>query len=170
MAEGAKSVRVTIERAPRERVRVPEIRAGHRMGTDQVHAVGAAHEDAPGLMVHHRWIIENLRRRRRKAGERSRSRGGGGSRACACAARSGSGAGAVETRSRSTSTSYDPGVIAITGPNGAGKTTILENMTPWPSMLTRGGPLQQHFRLRDSVRELVIVDDENGRSQNSTGA
>ena len=63
-------------------------------------------------------------------------------------------------RSRSTSTAFEAGVIAITGPNGAGKTTILENMTPWPSMLTRGGPLQQHFRLRDSVRELVIVDDE----------
>ena len=37
-------------------------------------------------------------------------------------------------------------------------------MTPWPSMLTRGGPLQQHFRLRDSVRELVLVDDaDRGR-------
>ena len=36
----ANSVRVTIERAPRERVRVPEIRAGH--WADQVRAWGEA--------------------------------------------------------------------------------------------------------------------------------
>ena len=56
---------------------------------------------------------------------------------------------------------FEAGLIALTGPNGAGKTTVLENLTPWPAMLTRSGPLQQHFRLRDSFRELVIVDDES---------
>ena len=57
---------------------------------------------------------------------------------------------------------YGAGLVALTGPNGSGKTTILEHLTPWPSMLTRSGPLQDHFRQRDSCRDLRIVDDETG--------
>ena len=50
---------------------------------------------------------------------------------------------------------YDAGLVGLVGSaTGAGKTTLLENLTPWPTMLTRSGPLQDHFRLRDSVREL----------------
>jgi exonuclease SbcC len=54
------------------------------------------------------------------------------------------------------------GVIAFASPNGAGKTTILENLHVWPSLLTRKGTLQTHFRLRDSFRELYLTDEATG--------
>ena len=57
---------------------------------------------------------------------------------------------------------YDAGLIALVGPNGAGKTTLIENMHPYPCMLTRDGTLQQHFRLRDSLRELTFTDERSG--------
>lgn len=56
---------------------------------------------------------------------------------------------------------YDAGLIALVGPNGAGKSTLLENMHPWPCLLTREGKLQDHFRLRDSARELWFVDERD---------
>ena len=151
----ANSVRVTIERAPRERVRAPEIRTqSWAEQTDQwaQHTGTEFSRECRALVVGsqagamkmgaipqpRRWRIKSLRLRG------------------AIGIWRGSGRDEISINFEA----YDPGVIAITGPNGAGKTTVLENMTPWPSMLTRGGPLQQHFRLRDSVRELVIVDDE----------
>lgn len=57
---------------------------------------------------------------------------------------------------------YDPGLIALIGVNGAGKSTLIENMHPYPCMLTRDGKLQDHFRLRDSARELWFVDERSG--------
>ena len=54
------------------------------------------------------------------------------------------------------------GVIAFASPNGAGKTTILENLHPWPCMLTRDGTLKDHFRLRDSCRDLYFTDERTG--------
>ena len=54
------------------------------------------------------------------------------------------------------------GVLAFASPNGAGKTTILENMHPWPCMLTRDGTLKDHFRLKDSCRDLYFTDDRTG--------
>jgi exonuclease SbcC len=57
---------------------------------------------------------------------------------------------------------YDAGLVALVGPNGAGKSTLLENMHPWPCLLTREGKLQDHFRLRDSARELWFVDERDG--------
>ncbi|HXK36399.1 MAG TPA: metallophosphoesterase, partial [Candidatus Paceibacterota bacterium] len=57
---------------------------------------------------------------------------------------------------------YDAGLVALVGPNGAGKSTLLENMHPWPCLLTREGKLQDHFRLRDSARELWFTDDRDG--------
>jgi exonuclease SbcC len=57
---------------------------------------------------------------------------------------------------------YDAGLVALVGPNGAGKSTLLENMHPWPCLLTREGKLQDHFRLRDSARELWFVDERTG--------
>ena len=33
---------------------------------------------------------------------------------------------------------YAPDLVALVGPNGAGKTTLIENMHPFPEMLTRG--------------------------------
>jgi exonuclease SbcC len=56
----------------------------------------------------------------------------------------------------------DPGLIALIGANGAGKSTLIENMHPYPCMLTRDGKLQDHFRLRDSARELWFVDERTG--------
>ncbi len=57
---------------------------------------------------------------------------------------------------------YDPGLIALVGVNGAGKTTLIENMHPFPEMLTRQGKLQEHFRLRDSFRDLYFTDQRTG--------
>lgn len=57
---------------------------------------------------------------------------------------------------------YDPGLIALVGVNGAGKSTLIENMHPYTCMLTRDGKLQDHFRLRDSVRELWFTDERTG--------
>jgi len=58
---------------------------------------------------------------------------------------------------------YDAGLVALIGQNGAGKSTLIENMHPWPCLLTREGKLQDHFRLRDSARELWFVDERDGQ-------
>ncbi len=54
------------------------------------------------------------------------------------------------------------GVIALTGRNGEGKTTLLENLHPWPRLLTRDGSLKTHFRLSDSFRDLYLTDTLSG--------
>jgi exonuclease SbcC len=54
---------------------------------------------------------------------------------------------------------FDQGLIALVGQNGAGKTTLIENMHPYPQMLTRSGKLQDHFCLRDSYRDLYFIDE-----------
>jgi len=57
---------------------------------------------------------------------------------------------------------YSPGLIGLIGSNGKGKTTLIENMHPWPSLLTRDGKLQDHFFLRDSWREIDFTDERTG--------
>jgi DNA repair exonuclease SbcCD nuclease subunit len=57
---------------------------------------------------------------------------------------------------------YDDGLIALVGVNGAGKTTLIENMHPFPQMLTRSGKLADHFYLRDSFRDLYFIDKKDG--------
>jgi len=57
---------------------------------------------------------------------------------------------------------FGPGIIALAGENGTGKTTILENLHPYPQMLTRSGTLKSHFRLRDSCRDLYFRDLATG--------
>ncbi|MGB9686944.1 MAG: hypothetical protein ACPLYX_10660 [Rectinema subterraneum] len=57
--------------------------------------------------------------------------------------------------------SRGPGVLTLIGANGAGKTTILENLHPWPRLLTREGPLRDHFRLADSFRDLYLTDENS---------
>lgn len=54
---------------------------------------------------------------------------------------------------------YNPGIIGICGAFGSGKTSFLENLTPYPSMLTRTGSLKDHFCLKDSHRILVYKTD-----------
>ena len=124
---------------------MPEIRAGH--WADQVRAWGEATDteipDGVGMLVAasesravkagdipqaRRWRIKSLRLR----GSIGIWRGGGGDEI------------AIDFDD------YDAGLIGLVGSNGSGKTTLLENLTPWPTMLTRTGPLQDHFRLRDS--------------------
>ena len=46
--------------------------------------------------------------------------------------------------------------------HNSGKSSILENLTPWPSLLTRAGPLQSHMALRDSYRDLYVTDELSG--------
>jgi len=58
--------------------------------------------------------------------------------------------------------SFEPGLLALVGINGSGKTTLIENMHPYPQMLTRSGKLQDHFMLRDSFRDLYFVDEFAG--------
>lgn len=58
-----------------------------------------------------------------------------------------------------------PGVIAVASVNGSGKTTILENLHPWPRLWTRGDErtaLKDHFRLKDSFRDLYFTDERTG--------
>jgi DNA repair protein SbcC/Rad50 len=55
-----------------------------------------------------------------------------------------------------------PGVHVLIGQNGKGKTTVLENAHPWSQMLTRDGKLRDHFRLRDSAREIIVTDEISG--------
>jgi len=57
---------------------------------------------------------------------------------------------------------YEPGLIALVGVNGSGKSTLIENMHPYPQLLTRTGKLQDHFCLRDSFRDLYFTDDRTG--------
>lgn len=62
---------------------------------------------------------------------------------------------------------YSSGVIVMIGHNGAGKTTILENLHPYPCMLTRTGKLRDHFYARDSHR-ILIYADETGKKYKIT--
>lgn len=57
---------------------------------------------------------------------------------------------------------YEPGLILLDWPNGKGKTTLIENLHPWPQLMTRGGKLSSHFRLRDSFRDLTWTDERTG--------
>ncbi len=58
--------------------------------------------------------------------------------------------------------SIPTGLVSLIGSNGSGKTTIIENMHPWSCVFTRDGKLSDNFRLRDSMRDLYITDEETG--------
>jgi DNA repair protein SbcC/Rad50 len=62
---------------------------------------------------------------------------------------------------------YTNGVIVMIGANGAGKTTILENLHPYPCMLTRSGKLRDHFYAHDSHR-ILVYEDETGKKYKIT--
>lgn len=57
---------------------------------------------------------------------------------------------------------FSEGIIGLCGPNGAGKSTLIENMHPFPQMLTRSGALKEHFCLKDSHR-ILIYKMSNGK-------
>ncbi len=57
---------------------------------------------------------------------------------------------------------FDDGLIALSGKNGKGKTTFIENCHSYPQLLTRKGTLKEHFRLRDSFREVIYRDVSTG--------
>lgn len=70
------------------------------------------------------------------------------------------------------------GLIALTGRNGAGKTTVLEQLQPFPQVVSRPAPaLKNHVYLRDSEKELcfrlgghdyrslVKIDSQSGRAE-----
>jgi exonuclease SbcC len=57
---------------------------------------------------------------------------------------------------------YDSGLIALVGANGKGKTTLIENCHPYPQLLTRKGKLQDHFYLKDSLREVIYRNRTDG--------
>ena len=46
------------------------------------------------------------------------------------------------------------GLVALAGPNGHGKSTMLENLSPFRTLASRGGALRHHTFLRDSYKEL----------------
>ena len=56
-------------------------------------------------------------------------------------------------------TEYDPGLLLLRGRTGSGKTSVIENLTPFPRMMTRPGKLQDHFFDADSYRDLYYVDE-----------
>lgn len=57
---------------------------------------------------------------------------------------------------------FSEGIIGLVGENGSGKSSILENMHPFPQMLTRSGALKEHFCLKDSHR-ILIYKMSNGK-------
>lgn len=70
------------------------------------------------------------------------------------------------------------GLIALTGHNGAGKTTLMEQLQPFPQVVSRPNPaLKNHVYLRDSekdlsfrlnghdYRTLVKIDAQSGRAE-----
>lgn len=56
---------------------------------------------------------------------------------------------------------FAQGPVAVIGSNGAGKSTILENLQPWPTLISRDGALAKHYYLKDSIKELEF--EHNGQ-------
>lgn len=56
-------------------------------------------------------------------------------------------------------TQLSPGLVAIQGPNGSGKSSILESLHAYRRLASRVGSLAEHFRLRDSYRDLAFEMD-----------
>jgi len=74
-------------------------------------------------------------------------------------------------------TQFQPGVIAIIGRNGVAKSTIIENMTPYRTLLSRKGKLSNHFEGANARREFhfnfngdnyISLLEINNSSQRST--
>ena len=54
--------------------------------------------------------------------------------------------------------SLGSGIISLIGPSGSGSTTVFENLHPWPRLLSREGPLDDHFRHINSIRDLYLTE------------
>lgn len=57
---------------------------------------------------------------------------------------------------------FEDGLIALMGDNGEGKTTLVENCHPYPQQFTRNQKLQDLFELKDSLREVIYQNENNG--------
>jgi exonuclease SbcC len=51
------------------------------------------------------------------------------------------------------------GLIALSGENGVGKSSVLENLTPYRTLFSRTGNLNQHFYLRSSEKEFHFTHE-----------
>lgn len=150
--------RVTVEIIPTETVRAGDIQAAASLGDKlRIYAENSGEQIPPGTA----GKVEQLEAEARAEGsapagqhiriDRLRLRG-------AIGIWKGQGVDEIELDLGT----YDDGLISLLGPNGAGKTTLIENLHPFPSMLTRDGKLQDHFRLRDSYRDLHWTDVRTG--------
>jgi len=59
-------------------------------------------------------------------------------------------------------TRFDPGVVLICGKMGEGKTGLMENLHPFPTMVTHEKKLQDQCYLRDSYRDYYSIDELTG--------
>jgi len=57
---------------------------------------------------------------------------------------------------------YGAGAIALVAKNGSGKSTLLDNCHMYPFLMTKDATIKSQFRLRDSVREVVMTDMRTG--------
>ena len=155
---GAGEVRIDFEAQRAERVRAPAITKAD-CWADQVRAWGAA--TATEIATEHAEAVAALEAELARAGEIPQPRRWR-LRSLRLRGAIGIWRGTGQDEIEIDLDDYDPGLVALTGPNGAGKTTLLENLTPWPALLTRSGALAEHFRLRDSYRDLRVTDDATG--------
>ncbi len=51
---------------------------------------------------------------------------------------------------------FEPGLIALVGDNGVGKSTVMECLQPYLCLASRSGKLQDHFFLRNSIKDLTF--------------
>ena len=156
--------RVTVELIPTETVRAPEITEKHRLREKiLVYAEASASEKTSFIPDLHTSVLDKADQLEREAEERGTTAGMHVRiRRLRLRGAVGIWKGLRQDEIDIDLDRYSPGLIALVGVNGSGKSTLIENMHPYTCMLTRDGKLQDHFRLRDSMRELWFTDERTG--------